>query len=85
MTQILKKRVRSIVDAIKDNISWLGFQWNGEVRYSSNYFEQLYGFAVQLIESGKAYVCDLSADEAREYRGTLTEAGQNSPNRDRPR
>jgi len=78
-----EKESQEYVDAIKDNISWLGFQWNGEVRYSSNYFEQLYGFAAQLIESGKAYVCDLSADEAREYRGTLTEAGKNSPNRDR--
>ena len=56
-----EKESQEYVDAIKDNISWLGFQWNGDVRYSSNYFEQLYAFAVQLIESGKAYVCDLSA------------------------
>lgn len=78
-----EKESQEYVDAIKDNISWLGFQWNGEVRYSSNYFEQLYAFAIQLIESGKAYVCDLSAEQAREYRGSLTEPGRNSPHRDR--
>lgn len=78
-----EKESQEYVDAIKDNISWLGFQWNGDVRYSSNYFEQLYAFAVQLIESGKAYVCDLSAIEAREYRGSLTQPGRNSPHRDR--
>jgi glutaminyl-tRNA synthetase len=78
-----EKESQEYVNAIKDNISWLGFQWNGDVRYSSNYFEQLFAFALQLIESGKAYVCDLSADEAREYRGSLTEAGKNSPNRNR--
>lgn len=78
-----EKESQEYVDAIKDNISWLGFQWNGEVRYSSNYFEKLYAFAVQLIESGKAYVCDLTAAEAREYRGSLTEPGKNSPHRDR--
>ncbi len=77
------KESQEFVDAIKDNISWLGFAWSGEVRYSSSYFEPLYGFAVQLIEKGLAYVCDLSADEAREYRGTLTEPGRNSPFRDR--
>ena len=66
------KESQEFVDAIKENINWLGFNWSGEVRYSSSYFEQLYGFAVQLIEKGLAYVCDLSADEAREYRGTLT-------------
>ena len=73
------KESQEFVDAIKDNISWLGFAWSGEVRYSSSYFEPLYGFAVQLIEKGLAYVCDLSAEEAREYRGTLTEPGRNSP------
>ncbi|CAN0488609.1 unnamed protein product [Scytosiphon promiscuus] len=78
-----EKESQEYVDAIKDNISWLGFQWNGEVRYSSNYFDKLYGFAVQLIESGNAYVCDLSPEQAREYRGTLTEPGRNSPDRDR--
>lgn len=78
-----EKESQEYVDAIKDNITWLGFQWSGDVRYSSNYFEQLYNFALQLIDSGKAYVCDLSADEAREYRGTLTEPGRNSPQRER--
>lgn len=77
------KERQEFVDAIKENINWLGFNWSGEVRYSSSYFEQLYGFAVQLIEKGLAYVCDLSADEAREYRGTLTEPGRNSPHRER--
>jgi glutaminyl-tRNA synthetase len=77
------KESQEFVDSIKDNINWLGFSWHGEVRYSSNYFETLYDFAVQLIDSGKAYVCSLSAEEAREYRGTLTEAGRNSPDRDR--
>jgi glutaminyl-tRNA synthetase len=79
-----EKESQEYVDAIKDSISWLGFQWSGNVRYSSSYFEQLYAFALQLIESGKAYVCDLGAIEMREYRGSLTEPGQNSPHRDRP-
>ncbi|MBI90964.1 MAG: glutamine--tRNA ligase [Gammaproteobacteria bacterium] len=77
------KESQEYVDAIKDNITWLGFHWNGEVRYSSSYFEQLYGFAEQLILKSKAFVCNLSAEEAREYRGTLTEAGRNSPGRER--
>ena len=79
-----EKESQEYVDAIKDSISWLGFQWSGNVRYSSSYFEQLYAFALQLIESGKAYVCDLGVIEMREYRGSLTEPGQNSPHRDRP-
>ena len=78
-----EKETQEYVDAIKDSISWLGFQWNGDVRYSSSYFEQLYAFALQLIESGKAYVCDLGPIEMREYRGSLTEPGQNSPHRGR--
>lgn len=78
------KESQEFVDAIKDNIRWLGFQWSGEVRYASNYFDQLYCFAVQLIEKGLAYVCGLTPEQAREYRGTLTEAGRNSPDRDRP-
>jgi glutaminyl-tRNA synthetase len=77
------KESQEFVDSIKDNIRWLGFQWHGEVRFSSDYFDELYNFAVQLIELGKAYVCSLSPDQAREYRGTLTEAGKNSPDRDR--
>ncbi|MCB1670195.1 MAG: glutamine--tRNA ligase/YqeY domain fusion protein [Gammaproteobacteria bacterium] len=78
------KESQEYVDAIKENILWLGFQWQGEVRYASNYFDQLYDFAVQLINSGKAYVCSLSPHQAREFRGTLTEPGRNSPDRDRP-
>ncbi|MDA0689637.1 MAG: glutamine--tRNA ligase/YqeY domain fusion protein [Proteobacteria bacterium] len=77
------KESQEFVDSIKDNIRWLGFEWHGEVRFSSDYFEELYNFAVQLIEQGKAYVCSLSPDQAREYRGTLTEPGKNSPDRDR--
>lgn len=77
------KESQEFVDAIKENIQWLGFDWNGDVRYSSNYFDALYDFAVQLIEAGKAYVCSLSPDQAREYRGTLTEPGKNSPDRER--
>jgi glutaminyl-tRNA synthetase len=77
------KESQEFVDSIKDNIRWLGFYWSGEVRYSSSYFDALYDFAVQLINSGKAYVCSLSAEQAREFRGTLTEPGKNSPDRDR--
>jgi len=77
------KESQEYVDAIKENITWLGFEWHGDVRYASNYFNSLYQFARQLIESGKAYVCSLSPHEAREYRGTLTAPGRNSPDRDR--
>lgn len=77
------KESQEFVDGIKDNIQWLGFSWNGEIRYSSSYFAALYDFAVQLIRKGEAYVCDLSADEARQYRGTLTEPGKDSPFRER--
>jgi glutaminyl-tRNA synthetase len=70
--------------AIQDDVRWLGFQWNGEVRWASDYFEALYDYAVELIRQGKAYVCDLSPEEMREYRGTLTAPGKNSPYRDRP-
>ncbi len=62
---------------------WLGFAWDGDVRFASAYFQQLYDWAVNLVEQGKAYVCDLNAEQAREYRGTLTEPGRNSPFRDR--
>ena len=71
------KESQEYVDAIKDNIRWLGFEWDGEVRYSSDYFEYLYNFAVQLIEKGLAYVDSLSAEQAREYRGTLIDPGLN--------
>jgi glutaminyl-tRNA synthetase len=70
------------VDAIKDDVRWLGCQWHAEL-YASDYFERLYQFAVQLIKAGKAYVDSLNADEIRKYRGTLTEPGKNSPYRDR--
>lgn len=71
------------VDSIKDTIHWLGFDWQDREYYASDYFEILYQNAVKLVEKGKAYVCDLSADEVRDYRGTLTEPGKESPYRDR--
>ncbi len=71
------------VEAIKRDIRWLGFDWDDREYYASDYFEQLYEYAVQLIKKGKAYVCDLSADEVRDYRGTLTEPGKDSPFRNR--
>ena len=71
------------VESIKTDIQWLGFDWNGHLYYASDYFEQLYEFAVQLIQDGNAYVCDLNPQEIREYRGTLTEPGKESPYRDR--
>lgn len=71
------------VEAIKRDVRWLGFDWEDRLYYASDYFEQLYYYAVQLIKKGKAYVCDLSADEIREYRGTLTEPGKESPYRNR--
>lgn len=67
------------VDSITEDVAWLGFQWNGDVLFASSYFDQMYACAVKLIEKGKAYVCDLSAEEIREYRGTLTEPGKKSP------
>ncbi|MGI9288142.1 MAG: glutamine--tRNA ligase/YqeY domain fusion protein [Pseudomonadales bacterium] len=70
------------INSIQADVQWLGFQWAGPVRYASNYFEQLYDYAVELVKEGKAYVCSLTADEAREHRGTLTEPGKNSPDRD---
>ena len=71
------------VDSIKADVEWLGFKWEGEPRYASDYFDALYGYAIELIEKGLAYVDELSPDEMREYRGTLTEQGKNSPYRDR--
>ncbi|AOZ52399.1 glutamine--tRNA ligase/YqeY domain fusion protein [Chromobacterium vaccinii] len=78
-----EKESDEFVEAFKQDISWLGFKWSGEVRYASDYFDRLYGYAVELIQAGKAYVDDLSAEEMREYRGNLTEPGKNSPYRDR--
>ena len=71
------------VESIKRDVRWLGFDWDDRLYYASDYFEKLYEFAVRLIKKGKAYVCDLTADEIRAYRGTLTEPGRNSPYRDR--
>jgi glutaminyl-tRNA synthetase len=71
------------VESIKGDIRWLGFDWDDREYYASDYFEQLYEYAVRLVRKGKAYVCDLSADQIREYRGTLTEPGRNSPYRGR--
>ena len=77
-----EKEDNEFVDAITEDIAWLGFQWQ-KLCYASDYFPRLYQFAEELIEKGKAYVCDLNAEEIREHRGTLTEPGQNSPYRDR--
>src|SRR5206468_3346263 len=71
------------VDSIMEDVRWLGFQWNGQPLYASDYFDQLHAWAVQMIKGGKAYVCDLTAEEVRKYRGTLTEPGKASPYRDR--
>ena len=78
-----EKESQVFIDAIQADVKWLGYQWDGEVRYASRYFQQFYEWALHLIDEGKAYVCDLSADEARVYRGTLTSPGKNSPYRDR--
>ena len=72
------------IDAIKTDIRWLGLDWGKHLYYASDYFEQLYDWAVHLIQTGNAYVDDLTADEIRDYRGTLTDPGRNSPYRDRP-
>jgi glutaminyl-tRNA synthetase len=77
------KEEQEYVESIQADIRWLGFEWAGKVRYTSDYFDQLHQWAITLIEKGLAYVCDLSADQAREYRGTLTEPGKNSPYRSR--
>jgi glutaminyl-tRNA synthetase len=71
------------VESIKSDIKWLGFDWSDRLYYTSDYFEQLYQYAVQLIKKGKAYVCNLSSEEIRKYRGTLTEPGRESPYRNR--
>ncbi|GHF93634.1 glutamine--tRNA ligase [Thalassotalea marina] len=70
------------VNSIKQDVSWLGYEWAGDVRYSSDYFDRLYGYAVELIEKGLAYVCFLNGEQTREYRGTLNAPGKNSPYRD---
>ena len=78
-----EKESQEYIDSIQEDVQWLGYSWSGEVRYASSYFQQFYEWALHLIDSGFAYVCDLSADEAREYRGSLTEPGKNSPYRER--
>ncbi|MDM8569468.1 glutamate--tRNA ligase family protein, partial [Thiotrichales bacterium HSG1] len=70
------------VESIKNDVTWLGYSWK-ELRHSSDYFEQLYEYAIQLIKLDKAYVCGLTGEEIRQYRGTLKEPGKNSPHRDR--
>jgi glutaminyl-tRNA synthetase len=77
------KEEQEYVDSIKDNLKWLGFDWGEHLYFASDYFDKLYEFGEHLIKEGKAYVCDLTADEIREARGTLTEPGTNSPYRDR--
>lgn len=77
------KEKEEFVKSIEEDVKWLGFEWNNDVHYASDYFQQLHDYAVELIKSGKAYVCDLNADEVRAYRGTLQEPGKNSPYRDR--
>jgi len=78
-----EKESQEFIDSIMADIRWLGYQWQEPVRYASDYFDQLHEWALHLIRSGLAFVCDLSAEQMREYRGTLTEAGKNSPFRDR--
>jgi glutaminyl-tRNA synthetase len=73
------------VESIKEDVRWLGFDWGERLFYASDYFEELYDYALHLIKTGKAYVDDLNAEEIREYRGTLTQPGKNSPYRDRPK
>ncbi|WP_417580899.1 glutamine--tRNA ligase/YqeY domain fusion protein [Nitrincola sp.] len=78
-----EKESQEYIDSIIEDVRWLGFEWAGKVRYTSDYFQQLHDWAVHLIKAGKAYVDHLNAEQMREYRGTLTEPGRNSPYRDR--
>ncbi len=78
------KEEADYVAAIEKDVSWLGYKWAGDIHYSSDYFEQLYDYAVELIKNDKAYVCELNAEQTREYRGTLTSPGKESPYRNRP-
>src|ERR1700734_519281 len=77
------KEETEYVDSIVEDVRWLGGDWEGRLFYASDYFDQLYAWAVQLIEAGKAYVCDLTPEQVRQQRGTLTEPGQESPYRNR--
>ena len=78
-----EKENEEFVNSIMEDVKWLGFQWDGKVKYTSDYFDQLHDWAIHLIRNGLAFVCDLSAEQMREYRGTLVEPGKNSPYRDR--
>ncbi|MEM8941528.1 MAG: glutamate--tRNA ligase family protein, partial [Pseudomonadota bacterium] len=78
-----EKESQEFIEAIQEDVRWLGYHWDGAVRFASSYFDQLYEWAEYLVAEGKAYVDDLSAEEAREYRGTLTQPGRNSPHRER--
>jgi len=78
-----EKESQEYIDAIVRDVEWLGFEWGGDIRYTSDYFDQLYAWAVHLIKEGRAFVCQLNAEQMREYRGNLTEPGTNSPFRDR--
>lgn len=79
-----EKESQEYVDAIIADVQWLGFAWSGEVRYASDYFGQLYQWALYLVDNGLAYVCELNGEQMRDYRGTLTQPGRPSPFRDRP-
>ena len=79
-----EKEDEEYVNAIIDDVRWLGFQWQGDICYASDYFGQLYSWAQYLITEGKAYICELNSDDMRAFRGTLTEPGKNSPFRERP-
>lgn len=78
------KEEMEYVESIMEDVKWLGFDWEDRLYYASDYFDQMFDFAVELIKKGHAYICELTADEIRQYRGTLTEPGKNSPYRDRP-
>ena len=77
------KEEQEYVESIQEDIKWLGWDWEDRLYFASDYFDQMYDFAAELIKAGKAYVCDLNAEETREHRGTITEPGKNSPHRDR--
>ena len=77
------KESQEFIESIQEDVRWLGYHWDGEVKYASAYFDQFYEWARHLVREGKAYVCDLTPEETREYRGTLTAPGRNSPYRDR--
>lgn len=78
-----EKEEQEYVESIQRDVEWLGFEWAGDVKYASSYFDKFYEYALHLINAGKAYVCHLSAEQAREYRGSLKEPGKNSPYRER--